>query len=156
MFNSKSGSRVFVSYNKITYNKEDKIYQIKRSLSAVPIHFSVSSNMVEKLQKAFIFTKGLLTQRIFKNNYHRHCVNQLVIDSEEGDSLQKSEATRISLCVIALEHSKDKSSSDYDKEISKSITDRFESKVEKAHERKVPLIHLYTNTLIHLYTYTLI
>lgn len=115
-------------------------YFSEKVLVPIPIKFSVSSDMTERLQRAFIFTKGLIVPRVYKNNYTRHCVNRLILENELDPSYSEStdtNVTRISICVIVLEHSNDSANPDFEKELIKAISEKFFQRIDESGKPKV-------------------
>lgn len=145
VFNSKGDYKVFVGLNKVTSQQEGEVtkYFTEKVLVPIPIKFSVSSDMTERLQRAFIFTKGLIVPRIYRNNYTRHCVNKMILENELDPSYTDntdSNISRISICVIVLEHSNDSANPDFEKELIKSISEKFFKRVEESGKTKVIFI----------------
>jgi hypothetical protein len=102
--NSNGDYRVYLKYNNIS--KDGDKYFLKTSIQPIPIKFTMSSDNSERLQKAFNMVKGITLQRIYRNNYTKHCINKVHIEGEELVDTNEGEAN-ISICVVMLEHEKD-------------------------------------------------
>lgn len=101
LFNSTGNKRVFVQYNNIIQN-DDK-YLLHRTLTTVPVNFRVDSNMNLRLQTAFNIVKSMVVQRIYRNNFFKHCVNTVHIGGEE---VEQPDEMKINICAIAIETAK--------------------------------------------------
>lgn len=139
-FESKGEYRVFIGLNNISHQTIEKksAYYSQKDLIPIPIKFSIKQDIQERLQRAFIFIKSLLVQRIYKNNYSRHCINKFTIENEfENEGVSPSEdQTRLNLCIIQLEHSNDSTSNDFEKKFSEIITTKFYNRIEDTKKGK--------------------
>ena len=94
---------VYLKYNEIV--NQDNKYLMKNILKPIPIIFKSSYDLNERLQKSFNIVKSMIIQRIYRNNYSKHCMSKIVIDGEEFS--ESTNETNMNLCVILIEHSKD-------------------------------------------------
>ena len=104
LFKANSDYWVFLKYNNIV--EVDKTYHLKTTIRPIPIVFKSSYDLHERLQKSFNIVKSATLQRIYRNNYAKHCINKVVVDGEEMNDSKNGE-TDINLCIILLEHEKD-------------------------------------------------
>lgn len=120
---------MFVILNSIQKSNESKYYSLKE-IVPVPIKFSVTSDFIDKFQRSFIFMKPLIIPTITRNNYSRHCINNLIFDNT--DTLEfNAEKTRVNLCVLLLEYKEDKSSNDFQKEFAANIISKYKQRVDE-------------------------
>lgn len=105
IFKSNGTNRVFIQYNNIT-TVGDKIV-LKRNLKPIPVEFKIRSNLNEKLQDSFNIVKSLIFQRIYRNNYAKHCINKGALEGQdsESSSINEDKDTKINLCAVFLETS---------------------------------------------------
>jgi hypothetical protein len=99
----KNDYRVFIQYNELVAAEENKV-TLKNVLQPVPITFKTGANTTRLLQRAFNLLKYLVLQRIYKNNYTKHCINKVYLVEEKSESENES---KINMCIILLEHSND-------------------------------------------------
>ena len=104
LLNSKPQHRVFIKFNDIVTSDKDKV-TLKKTLQPLPFIFKPNSHTPKLLQRAFNLVKYLTLQRIYSNNYSRHCINKISV-TEESPKLNENE-TIINMCIISLEHSND-------------------------------------------------
>lgn len=107
-------------------------YYTNKEILPVPIKFAVSSDLMNKFQRSFIYLKSILAPYISKNNYSRHCINKLIFDNNQEGSLEgNNEKTRVNLCVLLIEHSNDESNNDFNKEFAHTIISKYKSRTEE-------------------------
>jgi hypothetical protein len=136
----KSDTRVYVTYNDITINKskengENKII-LQKILQPIPVYFDKRTRAGPKLQRAFNLIKSFALQRIYRNNYSRHCIDKIVIDGEEYKDRETTGETKINLCVIMLEHKKDLNENKMNANFYKILIDNFKRKLTPDTKKK--------------------
>lgn len=105
LLNAKPEQRVFIQYNDIVSSNEDKSkITLKNVLQPLPVPFRSNSNHSRLLQRVFNVVRYLALQRIYKNNYSKHCINKIIAQNPQNT---ENETTHINMCVIMLEHSND-------------------------------------------------
>lgn len=128
--------------NSIKKDQTAKKYYKEKIILPIPIKFSASTNVLNKLQRSYIYSKSLIVPTIFKNNYSRHCVNKLIFDKSE-DSLEFTEKTRINLCMLIIDYKEDESSEDYNKEIGTMIVDQYKKRTEEIYNGLTQVRNIY-------------
>jgi hypothetical protein len=104
VLNSTGEKRIYLKYNKI--DKEGDNYYLNTHIEPLPVSFGYGIDNTERLQKAFNMVKGVTLQRLYRNNYAKHCISKVIVEGEEVNENPDGEAN-IGLCVIMLEHDKD-------------------------------------------------
>jgi hypothetical protein len=105
LLNAKPEQRVFIQYNDIVSSNEDKSkVTLKNVIQPLPVPFRPNSNHSRLLQRVFNVVRYLALQRIYKNNYSKHCINKIIAQNPQNT---ENETTHINMCVIMLEHSND-------------------------------------------------
>jgi hypothetical protein len=129
-FNSKGDHRVYIQYNEIVQS-EDKKISLKNVLKPLPVLFKSSSRMSERLQVAFNIVKSLTLQKIYKNNYAKHCVGRINIQGENVVERNENE-TKINMCVILLEHDNDLNTAGINSVFYQNLFENFNKRLKKA------------------------
>jgi hypothetical protein len=107
IFKSKGDRRVYLQYNKIVEDNKNNKQFLQNILMPIPVVFKVNSVLNEKLQASFNIIKSLTLQRIYRNNYSRHCINKLAFSEEENNPNSLEKETKVQLCAILLENTHD-------------------------------------------------
>lgn len=130
MLKSNGDYRVWVSYNSITHKEKD--YFLQKELIPIPIKFTYQST-AQKLQQAYHYIKILTLQKIYRNNYHKHCFNKVHIDGEEVNVKKNVErGMEINMCVIMVNPGSQK----LFKAFLASINHKFKEKFKNANSNK--------------------
>jgi hypothetical protein len=125
LLNAKSEQRVFIQYNDIVSSSEDKSkVTLKNVITPVPVPFKVNSNHSRLLQRVFNVVKYLALQRIYKNNYTKHCINKQIAQNPLNS---ENETTHINMCVIMLEHSNDLNNNSMNLVFFQTLIDNFKT-----------------------------
>jgi hypothetical protein len=114
--------RIFIHFNDLLKNDEKEI-TLKNVLIPIPINIKQQSPKV--LKKMFDLVKYITFQRIYKNNYSKHCINKNLEDAEKTD-----DELRINLCIVLLEHKKDLDTKNVNYVFFKNMIDNFKKNLE--------------------------
>ena len=138
IFKSKNNARIFVSYNDILIKNENEenYIKLKKILQPIPVNFTMNSSSGPKLQKAFNIIKSFALQRIYRNNYSKHCIDRILIDGEEISNKEQTGETRINLCVINLEHRQDLLENSINANFLKILIDNLNQKISIGHKQE--------------------
>jgi hypothetical protein len=116
--------RLFIQMNDVKEHQDKDKTILKNVILPVPIVFKNSYNVIRTLQRAFSLLKYISLQRIYRNNYNRHCVNKANIDGGEN-------GTRINLCVLLLEHENDLNTNSVNQVFYKNLIRNFKNLSER-------------------------
>lgn len=116
--------RVYINYNDII-SKNDNGIVLKNIVTPVALNFK--NNSIKLLKKVYELIKYLTFQRIYRNNYNKHCINKVIEEHEKTDN-----ETRINLCVILLEHKKDLDNKNVNFVFYQNLINNFNKNLESA------------------------
>lgn len=138
IFKSKGNTRVYVTYSDILIKEEEGNNKItlKKTLQPLPINFNMNTPSGPKLQKAFNFIKSMALQKIYRNNYSKHCTDKILIEGEEFQDREQTQETKLNLCVIMLEHPNDINNNNISANFYKILIDNFKRKIEADGKKK--------------------
>lgn len=127
---SKGDHRVYIQYNQIISAEQNKI-TLQNVFKPLPVIFRPNSNVSSRLQVAFNLVKSLTLQRIYKNNYSKHCINKVFVGGENINERNENEM-KINMCVILLEHNNDLNESTVNSVFYQNLLGNFNKRVERA------------------------
>ncbi len=114
--------KIFIHFNDLVKNGEKEI-TLKNVI--LPIPLNAKQQPQKLLKKAFDLIKYLAFQRIYRNNYSKHCINKIVEENEKTDN-----ETRINLCLILLEHKQDLDTKNANYVFFEKVIDNFKNNLQ--------------------------
>lgn len=132
ILNTKGDNRVYIQYNNITdVDEKNNKLTLTKTTVAVPVSFKVNSKISQKLQSAFNLVKGITLQKIWRNNYHKHCINKITIGGEEIDDSDGEGNLKINICVILLKHENDSVDPTLNRDFILTLIQNYEKNINK-------------------------